>query len=325
MELSYFELLQKNDLTAYKLFIITGDEPLQKHNTIEKITNAFKAKNFEISYHDLSEQNIDVLYNEVDSLSLFSIDKFIQFNFDKPPQKKLQQTLVDKLINDDDNVYLLVFSGMKKQNTTAKWFQSLEHKAIHIRIFQPNLDNAINIIDYETQQLGLSLTKEATQLLALKTEGNLIATKQIIKLLSRQDSRVFDENTIRPFLHEHANFDVFDLSEAILSQHKSKALKILNSILNENDKPPLVLWALKRELRILSQLKNTQITYHQKIFKDNNIWPAKQKLYTSLANKLSPEKISAGLEKCLDTDLCIKGARKGNIQLKLNEIVFDIF
>ncbi|MBK2144298.1 DNA polymerase III subunit delta, partial [Francisella tularensis] len=303
MELSYFELLQKNDLTAYKLFIITGDEPLQKHNTIEKITNQFKTKNFEISYHDLSEQNIDVLYNEVDSLSLFSIDKFIQFNFDKPPQKKLQQTLVDKLINDDDNVYLLVFSGMKKQNTSAKWFQSLEHKAIHIRIFQPNLDNAINIIDYETQQLGLSLTKEATQLLALKTEGNLIATKQILKLLSRQDSRVFDENTIRPFLHEHANFDVFDLSEAILSQHKSKALKILNSILNENDKSPLVLWALKRELRILSQLKNTQITYHQKIFKDNNIWSAKQKFYISLANKLSPEKISAGLEKCLDTDL----------------------
>ena len=325
MELSYFKLLQKNDLTAYKLFIITGDEPLQKHNTIEKITNQFKAKNYEISYHDLSEQNIDVLYNKVDSLSLFSIDKFIQFNFDKPPQKKLQQVLVDKIINDDNNVYLLVFSGMKKQNTTAKWFQSLEHKAIHIRILQPSLDNSINIINYETQQLGLSLTKEATQLLALRTEGNLIATKQIIKLLSRQGSQIFDENSIRPFLHEHASFDVFDLSEAILSQHKSKALKILNSILNENDKPPLVLWVLKRELRILSQLKNTQITYHQKIFKDNNIWPAKQKFYTSLANKLSFKKISAGLEKCLDTDLCIKGARKGNIQLKLNEIVFGIF
>ncbi|MDE4953095.1 DNA polymerase III subunit delta, partial [Francisella tularensis subsp. holarctica] len=34
---------------------------------------------------------------------------------------------------------------------------------------------------------------------------------------------------------------------------------------------------------------------------------------------------SAGLEKCHDTVLCIKGARKGNIHLKLNEIVFDIF
>ncbi|MDE4976234.1 DNA polymerase III subunit delta, partial [Francisella tularensis subsp. holarctica] len=80
---------------------------------------------------------------------------------------------------------------------------------------------------------------EATQLLELLTEGNLIATYLILKLLSRQDSRVFDENTIRPFLHEHANFDVLDLSEAILSQHKRKALKILNCILNENDKPPL--------------------------------------------------------------------------------------
>lgn len=325
MELSYFDLIKKNDLADYKFFIVTGDEPLQRHNVIEKITNQFKAKNYEISQHDLTEQNLDVLYNETDSLSLFTMDKFIQFNFEKPPQKKLQQALVEKLLSDDENVYLLVFNGMKKQNTSAKWFQSLEHKAIHVRIFQPNLNNAINIINHEAQEIGLILTNEAVQLLAQKTEGNLIATKQILKLLSRQETKSFDENTIRPFLHEHANFDVFDLSEAILSQLKSKSLKILNSILTENDKPPLVLWALKKELRILSQLKNTNPTYHQKIFKDNNIWPSKQKFYSSLANKVSSEKISLGLKKCLETDLCIKGASKGNTHLKLNEIVFYIF
>lgn len=325
MQLSYFDLLKKNDLTEYKLFMITGDEPLQKHNIIEKITDQFKAKSYEISYHDLNEQNLDVLYGEVDSLSLFSMDKLIQFNFDKPPQKKLQQALTDKLISEDDNVYLLVFSGMKKQNTSAKWFQSLEHRAIHIRIFDPNTNNAINIIDYEAKQLGLSLTQPAVQLLVQKTEGNLIASKQIIKLLSRQSTQTYDENTIRPFIHEHANFDVFDLSEALLSQQKTKALKILNSILTENDKPPLVLWAIKRELRIISQLKNTQPTYHQKIFKDNNIWPSKQKFYISLANKTSTEKISIGFEKCLQTDLYIKGAKKGNIKLKLNEIIFEVF
>ncbi|MBK2267104.1 DNA polymerase III subunit delta [Francisella philomiragia] len=325
MQLSYFDLLKKNDLTEYKLFMITGDEPLQKHNIIEKITDQFKAKNYEISYHDLNEQNLDVLYGEVDSLSLFSMDKLIQFNFDKPPQKKLQQALADKLISEDDNVYLLVFSGMKKQNTSAKWFQSLEHRAIHISIFNPNIDNAINIIDYEAKQLGLSLTQPAVQLLVQKTEGNLITSKQIIKLLSRQSTQTYDENTIRPFIHEHANFDVFDLSEALLSQQKTKALKILNSILTENDKPPLVLWAIKRELRIISQLKNTQPTYHQKIFKDNNIWPSKQKFYISLANKTSTEKISIGFEKCLQTDLYIKGAKKGNIKLKLNEIIFEVF
>ncbi|QEO58033.1 DNA polymerase III subunit delta [Francisella marina] len=325
MQLSYFDLLKKNDLTEYKLFIITGDEPLQKHNIIEKITDQFKAKSYEISYHDLNEQNLDVLYGEVDSLSLFAMDRLIQFSFDKPPQKKLQQALVDKLSNEDDDIYLLVFNGMKKQNISAKWFQSLEHRAVHIRIFQPNIDNAINIIDYEAKQLGLTLTKSAIQLLVQKTEGNLIASKQIIKLLSRQEVQNFDENTIRPFIHEHASFDIFDLSEAILSQQKTKALKILNSILAENDKPPLILWAIKRELRIISQLKNTQPTYHQKIFKDNNIWPSKQKFYISLANRVSIDKISTGFEKCLEVDLYIKGAKKGNIRLKLNEIIFEIF
>jgi len=325
MELSYFDLIKKIDLTDYKLFIVTGDEPLQKHNIIEKITNQFKLKNYEISQHDLSEQNLDVLYNETDTLSLFAMDKFIEFNFEKPPQKKLQQALVEKLLKDDGNVYLLVFNGMKKQNISAKWFKSLEHKALHIRIFQPNLSNAINIISHEAQQMHLALTREATQLLAQKTEGNLIATKQILKLLSRQETKNFDESTIRPFLHEHSNFDIFDLSEAILLQQKTKSIKILNSILTENDKSPLVLWALKKELRILSQLKTTNPSYHQKIFKDNNIWASKQKFYTSLSNKINFEKISQGLEKCLEADLYIKGAKKGNIRLKLNEIVFSYF
>ncbi|GAB4222867.1 MAG: DNA polymerase III subunit delta [Francisella sp.] len=324
MELNYFDILQKQDISAYRFFIITGDEPLQKYNSIEKITNQFKKNGYEIICHDLNENNIEILYHEADSLSLFSVDKFIHFNFDKPPQKKLQQALVDKLINDNDNVYLLVFSGMKKQNLDSKWFQSLEQKAIHIKIFQPNLENATKIINHEAKQLGLILTPEAIQLLALKTEGNLIAAKQIIKLLSNQNTQNFDENSIRPFLYDHANFDVFDLSDTIISQNKDKALKILNNLLNENDKAPLILWAIKKDLRILYQLNSTPISNHHKIFKDNNIWSSKQKFYISLANKIDIQKISQALKKCFDTDLCIKGAKKGNVKLKLNEIVFDI-
>ncbi|QIV95480.1 DNA polymerase III delta subunit [Allofrancisella inopinata] len=324
MELSYFDFIKMTDLAKYKLFIITGDEPLQRYNIIEKITTEFKDKNFEIVRHDLSEQNYDTLYQEADSLSLFSVDKFIQFSFEKAPQKSLQQALIENLLKPSDNVYLLVFSGLKKQNLSSKWFQSLAQNALHIHIHQPDITNAITIINHELQHSGLTLTSEAVQLLAQKTEGNLIAAKQIIKLLSRQSTQNFDDKTLRPFLHEHTSFDVFDLSDTILSQQKSKALTILNSILTENDKPPLILWTLKRELRVISQLKSTQNVYHQKIFKDNNIWSSKQKYYTSLANRISSETILSCLQKCLDTDLCIKGAKKGNINLKLNEIVFSL-
>ena len=107
-------------------------------------------------------------------------------------------------------------------------------------------------------------------------------------------------------------------------RQKAKALNILNSILNEKDKPPLILWTIKKELRIVSQLQSTQQTYHQKIFKDNNVWASKQKFYSSLANRLSNETISNNLKRCLDIDLCIKGTIKGNISIKLNEMVFDL-
>ncbi|MDE5023119.1 DNA polymerase III subunit delta, partial [Francisella tularensis subsp. holarctica] len=48
MYLSYFELIQKNYLTDYIIFIITVYVPLQINNTIEKISYQFKTKNFVI-------------------------------------------------------------------------------------------------------------------------------------------------------------------------------------------------------------------------------------------------------------------------------------
>ncbi len=152
------------------------------------------------------------------------MDKLVQFSLENL-QKSLQQALVENILKPSDNVYLLIFNGMKKQTLTTKWFQSLAQEATHIHIYQPNIANAINIINHELEQSSLSLDREAVQVLAQKTEGNLIATKQILKLLSRQDTSSFDAQTIKPFLHEHASFDVFDLSDAILMRQKSKSLE----------------------------------------------------------------------------------------------------
>ncbi len=324
MQLSYFDFIKKTEITASKLFIVTGDEPLQRHNVVEKIITVFKDKNYEIARYDLTEQNHNELYHEADSLSLFTMDKLIQFNFEKPPLKSLQQALVENILKPSENIYLLIFNGIKKQTLTTKWFQSLVQEATHIHIYQPNINNAINIINYELEQSNLSLDREGVQILAQKTEGNLIAAKQILQLLSRQETSSFDAQTIKPFLHKHASFDVFDLSDAILMRQRAKALNVLNSILNEKDKPPLILWTIKKKLRIVSQLQTTRHTYHQKIFKDNNVWASKQKFYSNMANRINKEIIYENMKRCLEIDLCIKGAVKGNISLQLNEVIFDL-
>ncbi len=324
MDISYFDFIKKSDISEYKLFIVTGDEPLQRYNVINKITQSFKKNGFEISRHDLTELDHSIMYHEADSMSLFAEDKLIQYNLEKAPLKSLQKALVENMTKDSDNVYLLAFSNLKRPSLKTKWFQSIAQNSVHLNVYQPDINTAIRIIKIELADTKVDLSDNAVQLLAQKTEGNLIATKQIIRLLSNQDTLHFDDETIRPFLHEHTNFDVYDLSDAILMQQKAKALTILNSILNEGNKYPLILWTLKRELRILSQLEASQDSYGQKVFKENNIWASKQKYYSSLSQKITPQIIADNLKKCLEVDLCIKGAKKGNIHLKLNEIVFNL-
>jgi DNA polymerase-3 subunit delta len=98
----------------------------------------------------------------------------------------------------------------------------------------------------------LPATDEALELLAERTEGNLLAAHQELEKLTllARDGRV-TADTVLASVADSARFDVFQLGEAVLAGDAERALRVLGGLRAEGTEPTLALWALTKALRDL--------------------------------------------------------------------------
>ena len=101
--------------------------------------------------------------------------------------------------------------------------------------------------------MGLDLTDEAFELLAERTEGNLLAAHQELeKLRLLAPAGRIGADAVLSVVADSARFDVFRLLDAALEGEPGRALRVLSGLRAEGTEPTLVLWALTKALRDLA-------------------------------------------------------------------------
>ncbi|NQD91557.1 DNA polymerase III subunit delta, partial [Pseudomonas sp. CrR25] len=102
-------------------------------------------------------------------------------------------------------------------------------------------------------QAGLSASQEAVEMIAARVEGNLLAAAQEIeKLKLLAEGGQIDADTVHAAVADSARYDVFGLIDAALAGEAVHALRMLEGLRGEGVEPPVILWALARELRLLA-------------------------------------------------------------------------
>jgi DNA polymerase III subunit delta len=100
--------------------------------------------------------------------------------------------------------------------------------------------------------LGLDVQSDGLELLAERTEGNLLAAHQELeKLKLLAPGGPITADTILASVADSARFDVFQLGEAVLAGDTERALRMLAGLRAEGIEATLVLWALAKAVRDL--------------------------------------------------------------------------
>jgi DNA polymerase-3 subunit delta len=103
--------------------------------------------------------------------------------------------------------------------------------------------------------------QDAVELIAARVEGNLLAAAQEIeKLKLMAEGGQITVETVQAAVADSARFDVFGLVDAVLNGEAAHALRMLEGLRGEGVEPPVILWALARELRLLA---NISLQYSQ--------------------------------------------------------------
>jgi len=237
-------------------YLVSGDEPLLVGEAIDAIRAAARARGF-TERLVFSIERGSAVWNEVldaaQALSLFAERRIVEVRLPSGKAGTVGTAALTRLLeaSGDDLLSLIVTGRLDRDVLAAPWVQLVQERGGWLPIWPVDRARLPQWLRARFTAAGLSAAPEALELLAERSEGNLLAARQEIDklaLLLPRGTRVRLPDVLAGSA-DSARFDVFKLGEAVRAGEAGRALRILECLRAEGGEAVLVLWALARELR----------------------------------------------------------------------------
>lgn len=245
--------LEQRLLPAY---LVSGDEPLLTGEAADAVRARARAAGFtEREAHFLERgSDWDDVRASAGNMSLFGSRRLLEIRLPSgKPGVAGNKALVALLERDDpDTLLLMLAPRLDRDAQNADWVRAVEARGAWVQVWPIDFDRLAGWLRGRCRRLRLDATDEALELLAERTEGNLLAAHQELEKLTllARDGRV-TADTILASVTDSARFDVFQLGEAVLAGDAARALRMIAGLRGEGTEPTLVLWALTKAMRDL--------------------------------------------------------------------------
>ena len=312
-------------------YLVSGDEPLQLGECCDVIRQA--AREAGHSSREVFEVGTGFdwqqLYAEAAAFSLFAEKKIIDLRIPSgKPGAEGSRALVDYCANPPpDTLLLLTLPKLDRQQQNAKWFKALDSIGSVIQVWPIEPQRLPSWIERRLRRVGIEPSREAIAMLADRVEGNLLAAQQEIeKLLLLHGPGPLDADQLAAAVSDSARYDVFELVDSALRGEADRCVQILTGLRGEGVAPPVVLWALHREVRNMAQisadvakgLSPDHAISHARVF-SKRIALVRQGL-----GRLRTPQWLALLDQCHQIDGTIKGIGAASPWLLLERIVLTM-
>jgi DNA polymerase-3 subunit delta len=280
------------------LYVISSDEQLLLLETADRIRAKARATGFSEREVLVAERYFKwpELQSVQQSMSLFGDRKLIELRIPNgKPGKEGGQALQDYAAacsgNEAvDTLTLITLPKLDWATQKSAWVTALQKHAVYIEI--PNIERQ-QLAAWIGQRLagqGQSADKHALEFMVDRVEGNLLAAHQEAVL-------------------NVARYDVFKLSEAMLSGDVGRVTRMLDGLKGEGEALPLVLWAISEEIRTLLKLKigTDEGRPLAMMLKEYRIWGPRERLMAPAVSRAKLAKLRDALSKAAQVDRLIKG------------------
>lgn len=241
------------------LYLVFGEEPLQ----INEATDAVRAAARERGYTERQVLTADAgfdwgrLIQASRSLSLFGSRQVLDLRLPGSAGSAGSKALQAYAAAPPDTCLLLITAGkLDAQSQKAEWFGALARAGVVVPVWPVDARELPEWVAARMRSRGLKPDAEAAALLAERVEGNLLAAAQEIeKLALLHGAGEVSADAVLACVSDSSRYDVFDLVDSALQGDAARVSRVLVGLRAEGVEPPLVLWALARELRSLAAMR----------------------------------------------------------------------
>ncbi|MBU1332879.1 MAG: DNA polymerase III subunit delta [Gammaproteobacteria bacterium] len=304
-------------------YVVSGDEALLCQEACDAIRAATREQQFSERQVFNAEANFDWgnLLQAGASMSLFADKRLLELRLPsgKPGDKGAAALLEYLARPPEDTVLLISLPKLDGSTQKSKWAKALiegPHSQF-IQIWPVDAHQLPQWIRQRLSQAGLSASQEAVDMIAVRVEGNLLAAAQEIeKLKLLADGNQIDASTVHASVADSARFDVFGLIDAALNGEAAHALRMLEGLRGEGVEPPVILWALAREIRLLAGIAQqfAQGIPLEKAFSSARppVWDKRRPLVSKALQRHTASRWALLLQDAQRIDAQIKGQAVGD-------------
>jgi DNA polymerase III subunit delta len=331
MKVAQDQLREHLKRTLAPVYVIAGDEPLLVQESAAAVREQARVAGYteRTVFHADARFQWGELYHAACSVSMFADKRILEVRMNEPKPgtegAKLLASYAAKLPQD---VLLLVVTG-KMDGTTqnSAWVSALEKVGVLVQIWPVDVARLPQWLQQRAQILGLRLSREAAHLIAERVEGNLLAgVQELEKLVLLCGAGEVDEQAVTQAVVSSARYDVFGLVDAALVGDAARTLRTLKGLRAEGEEPPLIVWAIARELRALASVRvacdgGMPIA---KALQQARVWQKRQALVTQAVKRCSVAQLRSMIARCADIDRMVKGVLVGDAWQGLTDVVMAL-
>ncbi len=324
MKINYFQLEQHlSKAIPAKAYLVSGEDAVLKQDALQMLRKCAQRHHYtERVKYSATELDSDKLHALLYGHSMFSEKQLIEFDFrDTPPNKQTASVLQGYADKPVDGKLLIIYLGkLEIKISKSSWYQSLEKISTCITIWPPTSSQVTQWVTARAKKYKLQFEDGALNFLIECIDGQLSTAQQLLEkiYLYQQDSPV-GINLIRTLLTDEGIFNIFDLVDTILTGHLTKAVTILQHLRAQGTEPILILWAVARELRVLSRLAEgvSKGTNLRQLLQAERVFSTKQASISFFLSKFNLRDCHHLLRQAAELDKTIKGANTGDIWQQL--------
>ena len=310
--------------TLAPFYLITGDEPLQRLESADLIRAKARLEGF--VERELIEAETQPDWPGLTLLSrergLFSPKRLLEIRLGQKPDRQGQAFLVEMADKPpEETLLLLTLPKLTQKDQQTLWFKGVERQAVHLAVWPIEGSALLRWLDQRLASRGLLADQSGLRLIAARVEGNLLAASQEVeKLRLLHGPGQLTDAMIRDSVAQHARYSVYDLAEEWLAGHPGRLHQILRSLRQEGLAPPIVLWALTREIRLLYRLKSltSRGEAFETLARQYRLWDRHKQNMAEAIKRLSIEEIREALRRAAEIDQMTKGLLPGDPWLALS-------
>ncbi|WP_299180286.1 DNA polymerase III subunit delta [uncultured Neptuniibacter sp.] len=309
------------------VYLVTGDEPLLSEESCDLLRSHLQQQGFserEVLHVDGSF-SWEYLLECANALSLFAEKKIIELRLGSSKLNKRSSEILQQYLSNPspDNILLIIADKLDGGAKKSAWFKAVDKSGVIVEIWPVETAQLPNWIRQRAAQIELQLNEEAIQLLCDRIEGNLLAAKQELSKLSLLfPHQVVTADDIVDAVSDSSRYDIYGLADAALQGQPARCCKILQVLRQDGTEPPVVLWALSKELRSLAAIQQAQNSSQSfdAVCQRERIWGKRKPLARQAAQRLSGKQLNQALQHCAEVDKIVKGMATGDSWLLLTSI-----